>query len=334
MSLPAVSLNAWREQGLKLFGYDACAYAFRERPAPEHVPLRPRAVRPVESILPSVLPDPAPSPPPEPRQAEIPILSVVEGEPPRLSRADTAKARRRILSDPDVTPAGKAVARAMFAHQWYGKSHCWPGYERMAEVVGVSVRTIARGTANLIDCGYIDRTRRGRVGHRKGGRRSNQYRLDLDICIGRKPTRNRTGLDDTGADERASVSSVQSGKRRHSNRNTSISPQPLTLTLPEYARAKAEKSKAGSAGKTPAKTMQAPSSECPTCEQPMRSFGPYAWFCFACNLSVRKQDGSVQTYGRNQSASVSTDTDNVASPARQRLRSTRGNPYADRRAGE
>ena len=208
MADAALDMRAWREAGIQAFGYAACAALF-QAPAPPALDSNPPprggmrrrgVVRPVGSVTPSFAPEPTPGP----AQREMPFLAVVEPAP-RLSRADTMTARRRILNDPDVSRAGKAVARAMFAHQWFGKTDCWPGYKRMAEVAGVSERTIARGVGNLIDCGYIARERRGRLGNPQGGRRANRYSLQLEFCFGSKPTNPAKLPDDTNGQESATV---------------------------------------------------------------------------------------------------------------------------------
>ena len=324
MNSPAFDIRAWREAGIQAFGYAACAALFQAPapPANDSIPpprggMRRRGmVRPVGSVTPSFAPDPAPGP----AQREMPLLAVVDGQPPRLSRADTMTARRRILNDPEVSRAGKAVARAMFAHQWYGKTDCWPGYKRMAEVAGVSERTIARGVSNLIERGYIARERRGRLGNPKGGRRSNRYGLQLEFCFGRKPTNPAKLPDDINGQESATVRTATVESGGHDNRSTS-----KTTNGPmEKTEAKATSTPVrhgGGGGDGP---------PCPKCSASLtidRSWEGVSVFCLRCG-----HNGSFTP--SHQFGRTGNYKDNLAYKRRRRIRSRpRGNSYADLRAG-
>ena len=326
MNSPALDIRAWREAGIQAFGYAACAALFQAPapPANDSIPpprggMRRRGmVRPVGSVTPSFAPDPAPGP----AQREMPLLAVVDGQPPRLSRADTMTARRRILNDPDVSRAGKAVARAMFAHQWYGKTDCWPGYKRMAEVAGVSERTIARGVSNLIECGYIARERRGRLGLPKGGRRSNRYGLQLEFCFGRKPTNSAKRPDDRNVQDSASVRTANIDSGGRDNRNTSTPQTPFTEKPESKATATPVRHGGGGGGDGP---------PCPKCSATLtiqRDPEGVLVFCLACGHNGGFMPS--QLFAR-----VGNYQDNLAYKRRKHIRSgrARGDPYADRRAG-
>ena len=303
MSEPALDMRAWREVGIKAFGFAACAAVFPTPPAND-----------------------SPSPP---VQREMPFLGAVEPAAPRLSREDTAKARRRILNDPAVTRAGKAVARALFAHQWYGKTDCWPGYERLAEVSGISERTVARGIANLIECEHVQRRRRGRVGHPKGGRRSNSYSLQLEFDFGRKPPNPAKRLADKGGEVSATVRTkdIESGGR--DNRNTSPS-----QTLPtEQSESKAQSTPVrhgGGSGPT--------GPSCPRCGMTLtiqRDPEGVSTFCLSCGHDGGFMPSQLFARVGNCQADVAYKQGKRIRSKRGRdyARRTRGDPYADRRSG-
>lgn len=318
MADAALDMRAWREAGIQAFGYAACAALFAPAPPGNDSIPPPRrgggGMRPVRAITPAVAPAPGSI---QPAQREMPFLAVVEPAP-RLSRADTTTARRRILNDPDITRAGKAVARAMFAHQWFGKTDCWPRYKRLAEVARVSERTIARGVSNLIECGYIKRERRGRLGHPKGGRRANRYSLQLEFCFGSKPVNPAKLPDDKTGEVSATVrtTDIESGGR--DNRSTS-NPQTPLEGQPE---SKSTPVRHGGGGSGP---------RCPKCGASLtvqREQEGVLTFCLSCGFNGGFKPSQLF-------ATVGNYQDNIAYKRRKRIQSgrARGDPYADRRAG-
>ena len=325
MNSPALDMRAWREAGIQAFGYRACASLFQAPPANEPLSSSRAGPRPVGAITPAIAAEAAPGP----VQREMPFLGAVAGEPSRLSREDTMTARRRILADPRVTRAGKAVARALFAHQWYGKTGCWPGYARMAKVAGVSERTIARGMANLIDCGYVARHRRGRIGNPKGGRRSNVYSLQLEFCFGRKPINPAKRPDDSNVQVSATVGTTAIEPGGHHNRNTSTPQTPL-VDKPEAKAKSTPVRHGGDGGDEP---------PCPKCGAALAVTRVPDGTFFQCNVRECWHHSFTPS---QQFARVGNYKDNLAYKHRNRARSargqdyarrTRGDPYADRRAG-
>ena len=324
MADAALDMRAWREAGIQAFGYAACAALFQAPPANDSkAPARAGGMRHVRAITPSFAPEPALGP----AQREMPFLAAVEPAP-RLSRADTMTARRRILNDPDVSRAGRAVARAMFAHQWYGKTDCWPGYRRMAKVAGVSERTIARGVGNLIECGYIARERRGRLGNPKGGRRANRYAFQLEFCFGSKPTNPAKLPDDINGQESATVRTATIESGGHDNRSTSTPQTPLT-EKPEPKATSTPVRQDGGGG-----TDGPPCPDCGASLTIQRLPEGVLTFCQSCGFRGGFKPSQLF-------ATVGNYQDNLAYKRRKRIRSarsqdyarrTRGNPYADRRA--
>ncbi len=217
-------MRVWREASIQAFGYAACAATF-QTPAPAPAPkARPApALKAVDALPLSIAPARGSG---RPVNREMPFLAPLEA--PRLARADWQAARRRILADPALTRAGATVAMTLFKHQWYGKTHSWPSYRRMAEVAEVSERTIARGMANLVELGYIQRQRRGRLGNPRGGRRSNLYSLQLEICFGRKHPNPAKPSASKTSHKAARASTPPIDSERHHNRNTSNPPTPLS----------------------------------------------------------------------------------------------------------
>ena len=325
MADAALDMRAWREAGIQAFGFAACAALFQQPPANDAQP-PPRAggmrrrgvVRPVGSVTPSFAPEPAPGP----AQREMPLLAVVDGEPPRLSRADTMTARRRILNDPRLTKAGRTTACGLFKHQWFGKTVCHPGYKRLAEVEGVSVRTIARGMAELTECGHVKRERRGRLGNSKGGRRSNVYSLQLEFCFGRKPINPAKLPDDMNVHQPASARTVNIESDGRDNRSTyKTTNHPVDRT---EAKATSTPVRHGGGG-------GGDGSPCPKCSASLttdRTWEGVSVFCLTCGFN----GGFTPSH---QFARTGNYKDNLAYKRRKHIRSgrARGDPYADRRAG-
>ena len=319
MAEPALSVQALINQAVLIGGYERAAaelarYAPPARPAP-----RRGGMRPVHAIAPAVAPAPGSI---QPAQRKMPFLAAVDGESPRLSREDTMTARRRILNDARVTRAGKAVARALFRHQWYGKTECWPGYKCMAQAAGTSERTIARGMANLIDCQYVARHRRGRLGHPKGGRRSNRYSLQLEFCFGSKPINPAKRPDDSNGQDSATVgmTAIEPGGR--DNRKPSTPQTPLT----------------GQSKATPVRQGGGDGSDgppCPRCGKALTIDRHPEGTFFQCpdTKCFHRSFTPSQLFAR-----VGNYRDNLAYKRRKKAGSSRavrtsGDPYADRRAG-
>ena len=78
-----------------------------------------------------------------------------------LDRNERARIGAQIRKDDRLTPTAKHVAQHTPLFFFMGATgRAWPSYETMAAEAGVSVRSAKRAIVQLVDSGYITKTRR------------------------------------------------------------------------------------------------------------------------------------------------------------------------------
>ena len=65
-----------------------------------------------------------------------------------------------VFKRPDLSAYGKLIYMALLSYAWQQDS-CFPGQERLATELGLSVRTVRRAIRELQDCGLLRVTQRG-----------------------------------------------------------------------------------------------------------------------------------------------------------------------------
>ena len=331
MSSAAMSMNAWREAGIRMFGYEACAAKFREPPAAhELVRVRDlRVARPVTAVQAFTEPEPAP----EPVQREMRIMALVE--PPEgasLPRAKGRRLRRAIEQHPALLARECRVLADGLLPRCRDALTCYPAHERIARDAGVGKSTVARALKGLREKGAITIQHRGRAG-RGPGRTSNLYGIQLAFFFGEGGNQISSGEGvsiSTGPDESMPACTQARGGRWQPNHEPGSISQPLTVAQTTDARARADKPKSTATPVRQAATVPTPTSvpvrapeptpgadkakstatpvrqeatatapACQSCGRSMRSFGPL-WVCLPC--------GERQDKPRSR-PSLSVDTD-------------------------
>ena len=214
MNAPARSLEAWREEGIREYGYTACASVFPRARAPAPGSFDPPAVRSVRSIVEGMTVPAAGSP----VQREMPFLAAVAAGP-SLSRPKARKVRDAINGHPGLIDRERKVLVDGLLPRCRDDLHAWPRYETIARDTGQSRRTVARAIDGLSAKGAIGIQRRGRSTC-KGGRTSNMYGIQLEFFFGKggtQPEPETGARQDDNREDRATVGSGGTEGKWHSN---------------------------------------------------------------------------------------------------------------------
>jgi hypothetical protein len=86
---------------------------------------------------------------------------LVKGKLMPIQRLDTLLALKAVLLAPGLSGNDRRVAAALLEHFNRRTGQCDPGLERIAELVGISTRTVIRSTHRLERAGLFKKTRHG-----------------------------------------------------------------------------------------------------------------------------------------------------------------------------
>src|SRR5438105_6187277 len=84
---------------------------------------------------------------------------VLEGFDP-VSAGGFTQVPNCLINDKALSASGKLVYAKLLSYAWYNE-HVYPGQERMAEELGMGLRTVSGAIAELQKLGYLKVQRRG-----------------------------------------------------------------------------------------------------------------------------------------------------------------------------
>jgi len=89
----------------------------------------------------------------------------------QIDRNERARIAVQIRHDSRLTPQTKHVAHALLFAFMGALGRAWPSYETLAKEAGCSLSTAKRAVRQLVDSGYISKTRRwGKMAIKRAGR--------------------------------------------------------------------------------------------------------------------------------------------------------------------
>jgi len=121
----------------------------------------------------------------------------------------------QILSSSRLNSTEKAVYAAIVSHLRGKKTQCFPSFNRIADLVGISRRTAIRAVKILVEENFLKKNQQYRV---DGGYTSNSYTLVTNMTL--SSDNNDTSPSDT-VDTTPSVRNVTTNNRRKNNNNFS-----------------------------------------------------------------------------------------------------------------